>query len=167
MTTDVVCVLDANLAQVFERARPIKATVKEDSKAMEHPLETGAVVTDHRVILPTEIQLSLVLASEDFQGTYRQIRDLFTKGELLTVQTRTDSYPNMAITSLPHDETADTLDAVTLALALKEVKYVEAQFTEFKVAKPKDAKTVQRGEQQPQPKAATERSGSILSGLFK
>jgi hypothetical protein len=165
MATDVVCVLDANLSQVFERARPIKATVKEEAKPMEHPLETGAVVTDHRVLLPVEIELSMLLAPGDYQGTYRQIRDLFHKGELLTVQTRTESYRSMTIVQMPHEENADAFDAVPLALTLKEVVYVEAQFTEAKVARPRDSKTVQRGEQQPQ--ATTARGGSILSRLFK
>lgn len=167
MATDVVCVLDATLTQVFERARPIKAVVKEESKAMEHPLETGAVVTDHRVIMPTEIELSMVLASEDYRGVYRQVRDLYYKGDLLTVQTRTDSYRNMAIVAIPHEETADLADGATLALALKEVQYVEAQFTELKVSRPRDTKTVQRGEQQPQATTSATGSGSILSRLFK
>lgn len=166
MATDVVCVLDATLSQVFERARPIKAAVKEESKPMEHPLETGAVVTDHRVILPVEIDLSLVLSSGDYRGTYRQIRDLFYKGELLTVQTRTESYRNMTIVSMPHEENADAFDVVMLALALKEAQYVEAQFSEAKVARPRDSRTVARGEQQPKATPA-ERGGSILSRLFR
>jgi hypothetical protein len=165
MATDVVCVLDANLAQVFETARPIKAVVKEESKAMEHPLETGAIVTDHRVILPVEIELSLVLSADEYRGTYRQIRDLFHKGELLTVQTRTESYRSMVVQSMPHEENADAFDVVMLALTLKEAQYVEAQFTDAKVARPRDSRTVQRGEQQPKPTA--ERGGSILSRLFK
>jgi hypothetical protein len=165
MATDVVCVLDATLAQVFQAARPIKATVKEESKAMEHPLETGATITDHRVILPVEIELSMVLTAEDYRGTYRQIRDLFAKGELLTVQTRTDSYRNMTITAMPHEETADAYDAINLGLTLKEVLYVAAQFSDLQVSKPADSRTVQRGEQQPQ--ATTKKQSSILSGLFR
>ncbi len=167
MTTDVVCVLDGTLSQVFERARPIRANVMEGSKPMEHPVETGATITDHRVILPVEIELSMLLASEDYQGTFRQIRDLFHKGELLTVQTRADSYRNMVIAALPHEETSDQFDALTVGLALKEVIYVEAQFSELKVARMPDSKTVQRGAQQPRPMDSTERKGSILSGIFK
>lgn len=163
MATDVVCVLDGTLTQVFATARPIKATIKEEAKAMEHPLETGAVVTDHRVVLPVEIELSLVLGAADFRGTYRQIRDLFAKGELLTVQTRTDSYRNMTITGMPHEESPDAYDVINLGLMLKEVLYVEAQFSDLKVSKPADARTVQRGEQQPQ---ATTKQSSILSRIF-
>lgn len=164
MTTDVVCILDASLAQLFETARPIKATVKEESKPMEHPLESGATITDHRVIQPVEIELSMVLASADYKDTYRKIRDLFTRGDLLTVQTRTDSYPNMLLAAMPHEETPDAFDAVNLALSLKEALFVQAQFSDLKVRNAKDSRTVNRGEQQGQ---TSKKQSSILSGLFK
>jgi hypothetical protein len=125
-------------------------------------------VTDHRIILPTEIELSMMLANEDYRTTFRQVRDLFYSGELLTVQTRSDSYPSMVITAMPHEETTDQFDALPLALTLREVQFVDAQFTAYKVARPADSKTVRRGEQQPQASTQnTERRGSILSGIFK
>jgi hypothetical protein len=166
MSTDVVCVLNASLAQVFEKARPMKASVKRDSKPMEHPLETGATVTDHRIVLPTEIELSLILAGEDdYRTTYRQIADLFLKGELLTVQTRVDTFTNVVIQTMPHDEDPEHFDAVLLALRLREVQYVDARFTTVKVKHKKDSRTVKRGEQQPQD--ASSRQSSVLSRLFK
>lgn len=167
MTTDVVCVLDASLTQVFEAARAVKATVTRDSKSMEHPLETGATVTDHRVILPTEIELSLVLSSADYKGVYRQIANLFTKGDLLTVQTRADTYRNMVIQKIPHEENPDVFDALNLAMTLKEVLYVDAQFSDLKVSRPRDSKTKHRGEQQPKDTGGTAKQSSILSRLFK
>lgn len=162
---DVVCVLDESLTQVFELARPMKAVVKEEAKMMEHPIETGAVVTDHRILLPVEIQLSLVLSSEEYRDVYQQIRELFHAGELLTVQTRTGSYPDMVIQSMPHEETPDMADGTTLALSLRETQFVEPQFSDLKVSKPADGNTVKRGEQQPA--ASPERKGSVLSGVFK
>ena len=160
---DVVAVLDANFAQVFERARSIKAAVRPDSKAMEHPLETGAVVTDHRILLPVQVELSLVLASEDYRAVYQQIRDLFRKGELLTVQTRVDSFASMLIEKMPHEETADMLDGVALALSLKEAKFVAPSFSN--VAFPRDSNTVKKGQQQPTESPPARRQ-SILSGIF-
>lgn len=164
MTTDVVCVLDGTLTQVFEDARPLKVTVRRESKPMEHPIESGAVITDHRVILPVEIELSLTLPPATYTASYQKISDLFGKGELLTVQTKTDSYANMVIQAMPHEETADMFDAVPMALTFKEVVYVNAQFSDLKVSKTENAKTVKRGEQQPQQSA---KQSSILSRLFK
>jgi hypothetical protein len=165
MSSDVVCVLNASLAQVFELARPVKASVKPEAKPMEHPLESGAVVTDHIVFLPLEVELSMVLAGEDnYRATYKQIRDLFGRGELLTVQTRADSYPSLAIVSMPHEESPESFDALVLALKLREVQFVEAQFTTLKVKHAKDSRTAKRGEQQAQAPAA--RQKSVLSSFF-
>lgn len=163
---DVVAVLDADFAQVFEKARAIKATILRASKAMEHPLETGATVTDHRIILPVSVELSLILASEDYRAVYQQVRDLFTKGVLLTVQTRVDSFPSMLIEKMPHDETPELFDGVALALTLKEAQFVQPQFSTLKVARPKDASTTKRGQQQPT-EAPAARKQSVLSGFFK
>jgi len=165
---DVVCVLNEALVQVFTLARPIKAEVKEDSKAMEHPLETGASIIDHRVILPTVIELSMLLASDNYPAVYGQIKDLFMRAELLTVQTRVGSYPSMMIEKIPHEETTDMQDGVPLALTLKEARFVTPLFSPLKVATPRDSNTVKRGEQQPKdtPPAAP-RGGSVLSGIFR
>jgi len=165
---DVVCVLDEALAQVFEKARPMKAEVKEESKTMEHPLETGSTITDHRIILPVVVELSMLLATEDYAATYNQIKDLFLRAELLTVQTRVGTFTSMLIEKMPHDESADMQDACMLALTLKEAKFVSPQFSTLKVASPRDSNTAKRGEQQPKSTPpATQRSGSILSGVFR
>lgn len=168
---DVVAVLDKDLNQVFPDARPIKATVREEAKVMEHPVETGASIVDHRVIMPRDIELSMLLTSEEYADVYQQIKQIWLNGDTLSVQTRTDSYDSMIIVSLPHDESADMYDGVTLAIMLREVKYVLAQFTERKIpvnAAPKNSPTKNRGEQRPQDTGEPKQS-SFLSklGLLK
>lgn len=161
---DVVAVMTSDLAQVFAKARAIKATVMRASQSMSHPLETGASIVDHRIILPVTIELSLILASSDYRAVYQQISDLFKRGELLTVQTRVDSYTSMLIEKMPHDEDPGMFDGVALALSLVEAKFVQTQFSELKTAKSKDTTTKPRGQQQPQ---ASPKQASILSGFFK
>lgn len=160
---DVVAVFNADLVQVFTKARAIKANVDRASKAMEHPLETGATITDHRIILPINIELSLLLVSADYQAVYQQVRDLFKAGTLLTVQTRADSFPSMLIEKMPHDESPDMYDGIALALTLKQAQFVSPQFSTFKVAQPKDSNTVPRGQQEG---TTSTRRSSILSGVF-
>lgn len=160
--SDVVAVLDDSFAQLFVNARPIKATVKESAKVMEHPVEKGSTVTDFRIIQPVEIELSMVLARGDYRNTYAQIKRVFERAALLTVQTRTGSYGNMMISSIPHDEDADMFDAVALALTLREVILIEPQYATIKPSNPTKANTVKRGEQQAQPVVSN--SGSALAG---
>jgi len=165
---DVVAVLTADFRQVFAKARAVKATIVRASKTMEHPLETGATVVDYRVVLPTTIELSLILASGDYKAVYQQVRDLFLQGALLTVQTRVDSFASMLIEKIPHDETPEMIDGVALALGLREALFVTPQFSNIKVASPQNSSTVQRGQQQPaETPAASARRSSVLSGVFK
>ena len=150
-SADVVAVFDQNFSQVFSNARPIKATVMETSKVMEHPVENGTTITDHRIIDPIEIELSMVLLSGDYRSTYQQVKQLFKAGALLTVQTKSDSYQNMLIQQLPHDEDPEIYDTIILAVRLKEVNIVTAQFGTLpasKVANKSNASTVGKGELQ-------------------
>jgi len=135
---DVVAVLGADFRQVFPKARAVKATISRGSKAMEHPLETGATITDYRIILPITIEMSMMLTSQDYQAVYQQIRDLFKRGELLTVQTRVDSFKSMLIEKMPHEETHDIYDGVAVALSLKEAMFVQPQFSKLRTAQSKD-----------------------------
>jgi len=150
--SDVVAVYTSSYQQVFSTARPIKASVQQDSKPMEHPVETGAVITDNRIILPIEIELSMVLPQGAYRPVYNQILQLFTAGTLLNVQTRTATYLNMLIQRIPHEETADMFDAIPLVIRLKEVQFISTQsqaLPAVSVKNPVNQSTVNTGAQQP------------------
>jgi hypothetical protein len=162
---DVVGVFDANYRPVFPSARPIKANVKEDSRVMEHPLETGAkTITDYRIILPTELELSVVLQAQDYKNTYKLIKQIFLQGELLTVQTKADVYTNLLISSIPHEENPEMYDAILLAIKLKEALFVTPQFGVVP-KKASNSNTVDRGNQQG--KEASTANTTKSSTLYK
>lgn len=147
---DYVAIFDQNYNQLFREARAIKAVVKESAKVMEHPVETGAIISDHRIILPVEIDLSLILASSDYQSVYKSIRQYYLNATLLIVQTRSGIYENQIISALPHEEDPTMYNALTVALSLKQVFFVTAQYGVV----PKHAtnsNTVNRGTQQGTP----------------
>lgn len=147
---DYVAIFDQDYNQLFREARAIKAVVKEQSKVMEHPVESGAIITDHRIIMPVEIDLSLILASEDYQSVYKAIRQYYLNATLLIVQTRAGIYENQLISALPHEEDPTMFDALTLALSLKQVFFVTAQFGVVPKS-PSNTTTVNRGVQQGTP----------------
>jgi hypothetical protein len=124
---DQVAIFDDDFIQLFPGARAIKAIVKEQSKVMEHPLEDGATITDHRVILPIEIELSFILKPEDYQDTYNQIKQYYLDATLLNVQTKSGVYQNQLIQAMP-------------LFALTEFEYSAAD--------PLQSSTVNRGAQQ-------------------
>lgn len=157
--TDYVGVFTQDYTQVFKKARAIKAVVKEEAKVMEHPVESGAIITDHRVILPVEIDLSLILQSVDYAAVYRQIKSYYLQGTLLIIQTKSGVYENQLITSMPHEEDPEQYDALTVALSLKQVQFVTPQYG-VNPKYPKHEDTVNRGIQQgsttPEPTTANQ-----------
>lgn len=148
---DVVAITAAGFAPVFAAARPLTASVFEFADLMEHPLETGAVIADHIVFQPVEIELPLLCVGEfAYRSTYAAIRSTFNAGTLLTIRTRTGSYPRMVITDLPHDETPDQFDAVSIRLRLREARFVTPKtgLSSSQVKNPSQASTARRGSQQ-------------------
>lgn len=119
---------DKKVVQLFSRARPIKLTVKESAHAMTHPVESGSVITDHRIINPIEIDYSVMVDPLEFRATYDQIKQAFLSSSILSVQTKTGFYKNMMIAAIPHDESADTGDSIPIAISFVEVKLVGAKF---------------------------------------
>jgi len=166
---DVVGIFDENLNQVFRLARPIRATVSEDSKLMEHPVEDGSIITDHQIILPIEIRLSLILDPEEYRNIYGLMKQSYLRSELFIVRTRTATYTNMIIKSLPHEEDAAIYDTIAMSLLMKEVQIVEAQFGTLPpeaVANQADTDIVDGGEQSPQNQSAAAELLSNIGGLF-
>lgn len=170
-SADAVAVFDDSFNQVFEQANSMKVNVIETSKVMEHPVEDGTTITDHRVLMPDEIELSLILSGSNFRSVYQQIKQIYRAGTLLTVQTKTDTYSNMIISDMPHDESGDMFDAVLIAVRMKQVLFVTAQFgtlPQSKVANKSQSSTVKKGQQQST--AATPEQtarGSLLYRIFK
>lgn len=155
--SDKVAVYNQDFEQLFRRARAIRAVVKEESRLMEHPMENGAIITDHRIILPVEIELNLILASVDYQDVYRDIRQYYLDGDLLVVQTRSDIYDNQIIQAMPHEEDPDQYDVISMILQLKQVQFARVEFGVVP-RNTNNATTQNRGAQQATPANTTQTS---------
>lgn len=142
--SDSVAVFTQDFDQVFRAARALKAVVKENSRVMDHPLENGSMITDHRIILPIEIELTLILNSTDYQDVYKTIKQFYTNGTLLVVQTRSDIYENQIIAAMPHDEDPDQYNAIPLILTLRQVQFAQPEYGVVPKA-PKNSSNVDRG----------------------
>lgn len=136
--------------QVFADARPMRAQISEPSRYMAHPLEDGAQVTDHRIILPTEISISFILRPESYRVTYQLIKQAYLAAVRFAVQTKTDTYTGMYISDIPHEEDPALFDTVTMIIQFREVQFFAAQIQALSgsdVLDALDGSTVDRGEQ--------------------
>jgi hypothetical protein len=170
-TTEVYGVYDDNFNVAFPAAISMNASVHEEAKLMEHPLEDGSTIADHRVIMPTEIELVVFLPADTFQDTYNNIRQAFHGEQLYTVHLATGMYSRMALQAMPHEETPEQAGSIAIALQLKEARIITTQYQALpprKVKDPKDTSTVNRGEQQPQqPKTGAKQVGGWVGEKAK
>lgn len=131
---DVVQILDQEtLQQVFSQARPLRASVREMSRGLRYPIETGAVLTDSVIIMPLEIHLEVFIPNTAYGTVYPALRTARINGRLLTVQTRTGTYKNMFIEEMPHEETTDVMNAVVMSLKFVEALQVGPNSSSFSI----------------------------------
>lgn len=144
---DVMGVYDSNFNQLFVDARPIACKVNPTAKMMEHPLESGATIVDHRIINPVEIELNVILTPANYLDAYNEIKAVFTGTNSVTVQTIADVYPNMFIEAMPYDHSAEVIDTITMIIKLKEAQIVQSKTQTVQVKNPADSATVSTGSQ--------------------
>lgn len=152
--SDVVGVFDQNFNQVFPTARPMKAQINESARAMEHPVETGTVITDHIIFEPNEIELSMVLPRGDYRSVYQQIEQIYKAAQVLSVQTRAATYNNMFIYRMPHIEDTEVYDALVIIVRFRQILIVQTTTQTLPAAavkNPTDQSTINNGLQQPGP----------------
>lgn len=125
---DEVAVFDSSFNQMFPMARSIKVQVKPSTRLMDHTVEDGSTITDHRVILPTEIELSVICSGSTFRDVYQQVKSAYLSGDVFIVTTKADVYVNMMIQAPPHEETPDIYDGIPVSIKMREILLVKTQY---------------------------------------
>jgi hypothetical protein len=144
---DSVAVLDG-FTQIFEAARPMRATVRQPSRLLDHPIETGQVITDYSINLPVEIDLTVIVQAQDYRSTYAEIYQYFQTKGLLTVQLKTANYANMVIADIPHEETTQLYDAFQMVIKFRQILVNQAATSSnFSPADPTQSNTQALGQQ--------------------
>lgn len=163
---DVVGVYDVDFNQVFPDARPLKASISNEALFFKHPLESSASRTDHVIFQPIKIAMSMIMTGENYKSVYQQIKQVYLNSIQLIVQTKVDTYENIYIQSMPHEESPANFDSVIMNLTLEETKIAVTVIT-FIPESLSDNNTKNRGQQQPKtPTDAQEQRGSTLSRWF-
>ncbi len=177
LARDVVRIMDSDGNSLFPTARIMRATVREESTFFEHPLEDGSKVADHKIDKPVEIQLAVIITDDSYGEAYSAMRDAKKNGTAFVVQTKTGSYSNQYIQSMPHEETPDAGDSIAIALTFREVQWFSAEVqtlpaTEVaptgkgaNAAAKQDASTVKQG-QKKTTDATTKQRSSVAADIF-
>lgn len=139
--------------QMFPKARPLKALVREPSRIMKHPAETGVVLADYQVIDPVIIEFPVMIPSQYYAATYQQILAARNAPTLLSVKTPLRTYANMIISDVPSEYSPEHYNAVIINLKLEQILYAlpgtpQQQPANYSPASPANQNTAQSGLQQ-------------------
>lgn len=145
---DTVAIFNEKREQLFVNARPMRAEVRPEIRLMDHPIETGSMITDHRILLPIEIQIAMVLDSSDYLDTYRALRQYWENSTLLIVQTKGGVYRNQVICAIPSLEDPDLYDTLQIAFSTRQIQFANSKSIN-KPENPTNGDTVDRGFIQP------------------
>jgi len=168
LSTQLVELQDADgfAIETLLDAEPVKVTVMQQSRVMDHPIEDGSSISDFKILLPIEIEFSLIVDNGSAKDVYQNLVAGWKAATEYTIQTRIDTYTNMIIAAMPHDETVDMMSATAFALKFRQVIVVDTQYQSLPpaaVANADDTSTTDRGAVQPGSSIAY----NLTSGLFK
>jgi hypothetical protein len=163
---DVVGVYDVDFNQVFPEARPLRASVTEEAVFFKHPLESSATRTDHIIFQQIKIVMSMIMSGENYENVYKQIKQVYRSQTQLIVQTKTDTYEDIYIQGIPHEESPENFDSVIINLMLEETQQAVTVII-FNPESQSDRDTKNRGQQESStPTDAQGQRGSTLARWF-
>lgn len=170
-TQDLVAILDSeSFEQLFTAAQPMRVSVRDTKRATKFEVEDGTTRSDHVVQDQIEISIDLLLQDDDARDGYQQIKQAKNDNRLVIVQTKVDSYESMLITEIPHDETVELGNSISMPMRLVEWRTVTPQYGALppsKVKNKKQASTSKGGQKQTtEADAPTKRKASVLYGVF-
>lgn len=169
--TGLVAILDnESFEQLFTAASPMRVSVREEKKVTKFAVEDGSTRSDHVVKLAVEVAIDLLLEDEFARDMYLQLQQAWRDNKLMIVQTKVGSYSSMLIESMPHDETTELGNGISIPIRLTEWETVTPQYGSLppsKVAKKKQADTAKAGQKQStEATPAQTRKASVLYGVF-
>lgn len=117
----------------------MSCNVVDDSKMCEHPIESGATITDHKIFNPVEIDIRLSLPNYIYRSVYQELRQIYEESPKLRIKTKSGWYSNMVLQGLPHEEKPENFDRIVFDLHFKEVKEVQPKYIKLPTSQLKNA----------------------------
>lgn len=126
----------------------IDVDIMQESKMMDHPVESGVKITDHKVKQPIEIRLRMAMPEYRYSPIYRELKALYDESPYLTILTNATVYPRMILTGIPHDEKASNYSRLIFNLTFREAIIIQPKYvamTPERVKSGEDMDTVNTG----------------------
>lgn len=157
----VTSILDSGGNQIFETVGLFGLSADSAIAYPQHTLENGVNISDHSIRLQDRVSVRCMLDPVDYVEVYRRIKKAFNENASFIVQTKVETYTNLYIENLPHEE--DAKNTVALTLDFLEQRFQSPTVGSLppeEVSNPADSDTVSSGNKQP-----TQPSGTALQKI--
>lgn len=104
------------------------ANVDISSDLCDHPIETGAKITDSSIRNPISAKVNIVMPTAFYEQIYKQISDYYENKKKLILLTKFGMYKNMVIQAMPYKLEHGTVDRATIELNLREIMEVLPEY---------------------------------------
>ena len=104
------------------KAEPMRATIRRVSQGFQHPLENSRTLIDHRIRLPIEVSMTLILARDSTNQIVNELISLYDNGTQVSVKAKSGMVDNLYVAELPFDETPEKFDALDIEVVFREIQ---------------------------------------------
>lgn len=137
-------------SQIFDFTSFLSLDLRNEAKVVEGPVEEGGFATYNKVQLPIEASVSIGIQGEnaELQAALDRLDELQAGTELLSLVTPDFEYSDLSLEMYSYQRKRDAggIGVLYVDLELKEIKQVEAQYTNVKLGKKKQRGKVQAKE---------------------
>ncbi len=137
--------------EVLEKVQFIDGKIEDDAKLMDHPLENGAIISDHVLFNPNKAQFSVIIDDDD-ETSLAEIYQYYKNAVPLTVKAKGEMYPNMVIYAKPFSLSSTYFNKTAYSLAFRTVQTADTQYVKMsqeQVKEPKNSSTYHSGQIKP------------------
>lgn len=111
----------------FFRSSVLRCGVDQRARMCDHPIEEGAMVTDHKVRMPRTVTCQFVCPSFLAGYTIEQMNTYYQNSAKIVIEAPTGVYLNMILESMPANMTPENVSRPIYELRFREVLIVKPQ----------------------------------------
>lgn len=142
---------DNKQTEVLTGLEVIDVSVEDSAQLFEHPIESGAVITDHMIFNPKRVSISALISLDD-RTTPEELMNFYLNGTGLTIRAENQIIQNAVIESKPFKLDAEHFNKTLYTISFKEAQEVIPTYVGLPKSRNKsNSSRVNSGTKQAQP----------------
>lgn len=107
---------------------PMNITIHDSVKVARHPIETGEVILDNKVVQPSEVSVTCLVECEHWDKVSRMLDKMLLEksNNPFTIRTKTDDLQGYILYDIVEKQTSDKWDMVEIDLKFIEQLVIES-----------------------------------------